>query len=110
MRRARHAAGVIAALAGVVVVGVLAAGKGDEFRVTLHAAPLWILALAAALQLAALTARSEAWHVCVHAAGATVTRRRLYRASSVGYLAVLGNGQLGVAARIAALRHGASAR
>jgi uncharacterized membrane protein YbhN (UPF0104 family) len=84
---------------------VVAAGKGHEFGTAFHAAPLWILALAAALQLAALAARSEAWHVCVHATGATVTRRRLYRASSVGYVVVVANGQLGVAARIAALRH-----
>jgi hypothetical protein len=105
MRRARRAAGVAAVLAGVAAVVVVAAGKGHEFSAAVHAAPLWILALAAALQLVALASRSEAWHVCVHATGATVTRRRLYRASSVGYVVVVANGQLGVAARIAALRH-----
>lgn len=92
---------------GLAVAGALAAavaGKGAEFTTALHAAPLWILGLAAALQLVALVSRSEAWHVCVGATGATVSRRRLYRASSVGYVAVLLNGQLGVAARIAALR------
>ncbi|HSJ17989.1 MAG TPA: hypothetical protein VK920_07840 [Solirubrobacterales bacterium] len=32
-----------------------------------------------------LVARSEAWSVCIGAAGGSVGRRRLYRASSVGY-------------------------
>jgi hypothetical protein len=104
-RRARHAGSVAGALAGMAVVAVLAAGKGDEFGAALHAAPFWILALAAALQLTALVARSEAWHVGVRATGATVSRRRLYRAASVGYVVVVANSQLGVAARIAALRH-----
>jgi uncharacterized membrane protein YbhN (UPF0104 family) len=101
---ARTATTVAVVLAVGAVVAVVVAGKGPEFVAALHAAPLWILGVAAALQLVALVARSEAWHVCVHATGATVPRRRLYRASSVGYLAVLLNGQLGVAARIAALR------
>jgi uncharacterized membrane protein YbhN (UPF0104 family) len=87
-----------------VLLAILVAGKGRQFTTALHAAPLWVLGLAGALQLAALVARTEAWHVCVRAAGATVARRRLYRASSVGSVAVLLNGQLGVAARIAVLR------
>lgn len=103
--RARTAITVAGALAVAAVVAVLVAGDASQFTEALHAAPLWLLGLAAALQLAALLARSEAWHVCVHATGAAVARRRLYRASSVGYVAMLVNGQLGVAARIAALRH-----
>jgi hypothetical protein len=102
--RARTVLTVGGAVAVAAVLAIAVAGKGPEFKAALHAAPLWILGLAAALQLVALVARSEAWHVCVKATGATVPRRRLYRASSVGYLAVLLNGQLGVAARIAALR------
>jgi hypothetical protein len=51
-----------------------------------------------------LVARSEAWHVCVGAAGGQVSRRRLYRAASVGYLGNTFNGQFGLAVRIAALR------
>jgi uncharacterized membrane protein YbhN (UPF0104 family) len=100
---------VVTVVGAVAVTGVLALvlkGKGAEFTSALHAAPIWILLLAAGLQLVALLARTEAWHVCVHAAGATVARRRLYRASSSGALAVLVNSQLGVAARIAVLRRG----
>ena len=103
--RTRTAITIAGGLAAAIAVAVVVAGEGAEFTAALHAAPLWILGLAAALQIAALLARSEAWHVCVHATGATVARRRLYRASSVGYVAMLVNGQLGVAARIAALRH-----
>jgi uncharacterized membrane protein YbhN (UPF0104 family) len=104
MRTALAAGGALAVGAAVAVA---LAGKGSQFTAALHAAPLWILGLAAGLQFAALVARTEAWNVCVHAAGGTVARRRLYRASSVGYVAMLANGQLGVAARIAALRRGA---
>ena len=49
-------------------------------------------------------ARSEAWHLTIGAAGGTVDRRVLYRASSMQVLGSVVNGQLGVAARIAALR------
>jgi hypothetical protein len=59
------------------------------------------------LQLVALVSRTEAWHVCVRAAGGTVARRRLYRAASVGYLGSQLNSQLGTAARIGALRRAA---
>jgi len=54
-----------------------------------------------------LVARSEAWHVCVGAAGGQVSRRRLYRAASLGYLGNTFNGQFGLAVRIAALRRSA---
>ena len=52
----------------------------------------------------ALLARTEAWHVCIQATGATVGRRLLFRAAGVGYLASVLNGSLGMAARIASLR------
>lgn len=54
-----------------------------------------------------LLARTEAWNVCVRAAGGTVDRRRLYRAAGVGYLGNIVNGELGFAARIASLRRAA---
>jgi uncharacterized membrane protein YbhN (UPF0104 family) len=57
------------------------------------------------LQIVALLARSEAWHLSIQAAGGTVDRRVLYRASSMQVLGSVLNTQLGVAARIAALRH-----
>jgi uncharacterized membrane protein YbhN (UPF0104 family) len=56
------------------------------------------------LQIVALRARSEAWHLSIRAAGGTVDRRILYRASSMQVLGGVLNGQVGVAARIAALR------
>jgi hypothetical protein len=61
------------------------------------------------LQVVALLVRSEAWHLSIEAAGGTVARRVLYRASSVQVLGSVVNGQLGVAARIAALRHSSPA-
>jgi uncharacterized membrane protein YbhN (UPF0104 family) len=97
-------------LAGVVTTAACAAlavalaAHSDDFTTALHSAPLALLALVAALQLVALLARTEAWYVSVHATGATASRRRLYRASSVGSVAVVINGQVGLAARLAVLR------
>jgi hypothetical protein len=93
-----------------VVTGVLAyvlASHRHEFGAALEAAPIAILAVAIALQLVALVARTEAWHVCVSAAGGQAGRRRLYRAASVGYVGSQINHHLGAAARIAALRRSA---
>jgi uncharacterized membrane protein YbhN (UPF0104 family) len=105
----RHPAAVTVAgslvVAAALVLGL--SGKRDEFGAALHAAPIWILAVAALLHVCWLVARSEAWHVCVDAAGGTVSRRRLYRAASLGYLGNLFNGQFGLAVRIAALRRSA---
>jgi uncharacterized membrane protein YbhN (UPF0104 family) len=98
---------VISILGAAVVAGALGvalAGRRGEFTAAIHAAPIWILSLVVLLQLVSLTARTEAWHVCVRATGATVGRRPLFRAAGVGYLASVINGSLGVAARIAALR------
>jgi len=66
-----------------------------------------VLIATAALQTASLLVRSESWNVCVHAAGGTVARRRLYRAAGVGYLGNIINGELGFAVRIASLRRAA---
>jgi uncharacterized membrane protein YbhN (UPF0104 family) len=98
-------------VAGALLVsGLLAhalAGRGADFAAALHDAPAATLAAAVVLQICALVARSEAWNVCVSAAGGDVQRRRLYRAASIGYVGNLLNGQFGVAARIAALRRSA---
>jgi uncharacterized membrane protein YbhN (UPF0104 family) len=102
--RARTLMTIAGTVAVAAVLVVVLAGKGDEFSEALHAAPLWVLGLAAVLQLVALLVRTEAWHTCVRAAGGSVGRRQLYRASSVGSIAVLVNSQFGVAARIAVLR------
>ncbi len=66
--------------------------------------------LAALLQLVALLTRTEAWHICVEAAGATCGRRQLYHAAALGSLASQLNSQLGTAARIAILRRSAGSR
>jgi uncharacterized membrane protein YbhN (UPF0104 family) len=87
---------------GPLILGLW--GKRADFAAALGLAPLWILAVAILLHVVWLVARSEAWHVCVGAAGGQVSRRRLYRAASVGYLGNTFNGQFGLAVRIAALR------
>ncbi len=97
-----------------LVVGVALAvglwGKRDDFVTALGDAPAWALAAAALLQVIWLIARSEAWHVCVDAAGGEVERRRLYRAAAVGYLGNLFNSSFGLGVRIAALRRSAPAQ
>jgi uncharacterized membrane protein YbhN (UPF0104 family) len=90
-------------LAAAVVVGLLA-GRREEFVAALSGTAAWVIAATALLQIVALVGRSEAWHVSIEAAGGTVDRRILYRASSMQVLGSVLNAQLGVAARIAALR------
>jgi uncharacterized membrane protein YbhN (UPF0104 family) len=94
----------------LVVSGVLAfalAGRAGQFSTALRTAPLSLLLLAVVLQLIALLARSEAWNICVRAAGGTVGRRILFRSAAVGYVASVLNGSFGMAARIASLRRAA---
>jgi uncharacterized membrane protein YbhN (UPF0104 family) len=91
----------------VVAVAALAAVLVDRrhaFFTAIDAAPIWLLCFAVVLQLVALLSRSEAWRLCVGAAGSTVSRRATFRASALGGLMGIINGQAGVAARIAALR------
>jgi uncharacterized membrane protein YbhN (UPF0104 family) len=95
-----------AAIVTAVIVIVLW-GKRHDFVTSVEEAPLWLLACAVGLQIVALLTRTEAWRTCVLAAGGTIGRRRLYRASSMGYVGSLLNAQLGTAARIAALRRSA---
>lgn len=80
------------------------AGRRDEFAAALSSVALWVLAVTVLLQIVALVVRSEAWHLSIEAAGGTVPRRALYRASSMGVLGGVLNGQLSVAVRIGALR------
>ena len=97
-------------LGALVVSGVLAfvvAGRGREFIAALHTVPISLLVLAVSLQIVALLARSEAWNVCVRAAGGTVSRRLLFRAAAFGSLASILNGSFGMAVRIASLRRAA---
>lgn len=102
----RHAlaltvAGTIGTGAALVFVLV---GQRDEFTFALSRVAVGTLAVAVLLQVVALLARSEAWHLSIEAAGGTVARRVLYRASSMQVLGSVLNAQLGVAARISALR------
>jgi uncharacterized membrane protein YbhN (UPF0104 family) len=95
---------------GMLVAVALAiglAGHGHDFIVALGSAPIWVLGAAVALHVLWLLVRSEAWNVCIDAAGGHVGRRQLFRASSVGYLGNIFNGQFGLAVRIAALRRSA---
>jgi uncharacterized membrane protein YbhN (UPF0104 family) len=103
-RRHRVLITVAGSLATLAVLGYLLAGRRHEFATALSGAPAWELLVAMALQILALVSRSEAWHITIEAAGGTVDRRVLYRASSMQVLGSVINGQLGVAARIAALR------
>ena len=107
---AKRRRGAFTAVGTLLAAGVLVlvlAGRWGQFAGAAAGAPWWMLAAAVALQIASLLARSESWNVCVHAAGATVDRRRVYRAAGVGYAGSIVNGELGFALRIAALKRGA---
>jgi uncharacterized membrane protein YbhN (UPF0104 family) len=105
----RHPTAVSLAGGSLVAIALAIglAGHGHEFIVALGSAPFWVLGVAVALHVLWLLARSEAWNVCIDAAGGRVGRRRLYRASSLGYLGNIFNGQFGLAVRIGALRRSA---
>jgi uncharacterized membrane protein YbhN (UPF0104 family) len=98
---------VVACAGAVVTAGLLAVvleGRRAQLTTAVSSAPFAILLAAAGLQIVALLARSEAWHVSIEAAGGSVTRRVLFRASSMQVLGSLLSGQLGAAARMVALR------
>ena len=103
-RRGRTTLTATLSVLATLGLAALLVGKWDEVSTGITGAPLLIVLAAIALQVIALVSRSEAWYVCVHASGGTVGRRRLYRASSMGFVGGLLNGQLSSAARIAALR------
>ena len=102
--RRRAALSILGATIVTVALGLDLSGKRGQFSSALHAAPLLTLLLVIALQITTLLARSEAWYVCVCAAGGTVARRLLFRAAGIGYLASVLNGSLGLATRVAGLR------
>ena len=104
VRRRRTLLTVVGSLATAAILVALLAGRRDEFGEALSSAPLWVLGVTALLQIVALVSRSEAWHLTIEAAGGTIARRVLYRASSMQVLGSVVNGHLGVAMRIAALR------
>jgi uncharacterized membrane protein YbhN (UPF0104 family) len=104
-RRHRAAITVIGSLATAGILALLLAGRREEFVAALSDASARVLVATVLLQIVALLVRSEAWHLTIRAAGGTVDRRVLFRASSMQVLGSVLNGHLGVAARIAALRH-----
>jgi uncharacterized membrane protein YbhN (UPF0104 family) len=103
-RRRRTPITVVGSLVTAAALAFLLAGRRDEFEDALSSVSAWVLAVTVLLQIVALLARSEAWHLTIRAAGGRVDRRVLYRASSMGVLGGLLNAQAAVAARIAALR------
>lgn len=106
-RRLSSLAGILFAVAVALALIAGIYSKRGDFAASLGAAPIWILGIAAALQILWIVLRSEAWHVCVDAAGGSVGRRRLYGAAGIGYLGNLLNPQVGLAVRITALRRAA---
>jgi uncharacterized membrane protein YbhN (UPF0104 family) len=103
-RRHRALLTVVGSLATAAVLAWLLAGRRDEFAAALSSVAVWVVAVTVLLQVVALVSRSEAWHLTIQAAGGTVRRRVLYRASSLQVVGGTLNSHLGVAARIAALR------
>jgi uncharacterized membrane protein YbhN (UPF0104 family) len=108
-RRRRVALTVAGSLGTAAALAVALAGRRHDFAAALSEVAVSTLVLSALLQVGALVARSEAWHLSVEAAGGAVDRRVLYRASSLQVLGSVLNAQLGVAARIAALRRSSPA-
>jgi uncharacterized membrane protein YbhN (UPF0104 family) len=104
LRRRRTPLTIVGSLLTAAILVGLLAGRRDEFGEALSSAPVWVLGVTALLQIVALVSRSEAWHRTIEAAGGTVARRVLYRASSMQVLGSVINGHLGVAMRIGALR------
>ena len=102
----RHSKSVSITFGSLVTVALLYGlyGKRDSFVSALDTASWGILVAAGVMQLLWLMARSEAWHVCVDAAGADCGRRPLYRAAAIGYLGNIFNPSFGLAVRIAELR------
>jgi uncharacterized membrane protein YbhN (UPF0104 family) len=92
------------AVATAAVLCIVLAGRRGDFEAAVVSAPWWLLAVTVVLHVVALLARSEAWHLSIEAAGGRVSRRVLFRASSMQVLGSLLSGQLGAAARIVALR------
>jgi uncharacterized membrane protein YbhN (UPF0104 family) len=106
-RRHRTLLTIVGSVATAAALAWVLAGRREEFTAALSGVDAWVIVVTVVLQAVALVSRSEAWHITIGAAGGTVGRRVLYRASSVQVLGGTLNSHLGVAARIAALRRSA---
>ena len=76
-RRRRTLITVVGSLATAVILVLLLAGRRDDFATALSGATAGVLAVTVLLQIVALLARSEAWHLTIEEAGGTVDRRVL---------------------------------
>lgn len=103
-RRHRTAILVVGSLLTAGAIVAVLWRRRDDFATAISDVSLLVLLATTLLQAIGLISRSESWHLSVRAAGATVDRRILFRASSMQVLGSVINGQLGVAMRIAALR------
>jgi uncharacterized membrane protein YbhN (UPF0104 family) len=103
MRR-RIAVSIGGAVAVVALLVYVLAGRGSQFSAALQTAPLTLIGLSVLLQIGAVLSRTEAWTICVRAAGGTVGRRVLYRSAAFGCVASIVNGSVGMAVRIASVR------
>jgi hypothetical protein len=103
MRR-RVAISVSGTLVVAALLAYVLAGRGAQFSAALETAPITLVALSVLLQIVALLTRTEAWTVCVRAAGGTVNRRVLFRSAAFGCIASIVNGSVGMAVRIASVR------
>jgi uncharacterized membrane protein YbhN (UPF0104 family) len=102
--RYRVAATALATVGAFAALVVVLAGRSGQFSTAVLTAPIWLLLLAALLQLASLVTRSEAWNFCMRAAGGSTPRRVVFRAAGIGALASVLSAELGLATRIGALR------
>src|SRR3954454_7167505 len=103
-RRRRGPLTIAGSLASAAILVFVLGGRRHDFTHALSSASLAILFVTMLLQIVALLSRTEAWHLTIEAAGGTVARRVLYRASALQVLGGAINSHLGVAVRIAALR------
>ena len=91
-RRRRTPLTIACSLATAGVLVLLLNGRREEFTTALESASAWVLIAAALGQIVALVSRSEAWHVTIEAAGGSVPRRLLFRASSMQVIGGVING------------------
>jgi hypothetical protein len=105
--RRRIALSVGGAAVVAAVLAYMLAGRGAQFSAALQKAPLTLVSLSVLLQIGALLTRTEAWAICVRAAGGTVSRRVLFRSAAFGCIASIVNGSVGMAVRIASVRRAA---
>ena len=67
--RRRIAVSVGGAVLVAALLAYVLAGRGAQFSAAVREAPISLLALSVLLQIGALLTRTEAWTVCVRAAG-----------------------------------------